>query len=402
MASLNRRTTHVNSIREIQRFVDGNGFVNASIQRLTVLRATLKRHHVQFFEVHHELIDGQIAQAEFDAHEELKVEIEDIVNNAEVAILEQIGQLNRANVQAQPAQQQNNQMQAPDMRYLLAQRIDNVWGEFDGTLWKWATFRDFFVSTVHESNMMTNVVKFQHLIKSLTGEAAEVLGHWAITNDNYPLAWERLNQVYNRTHQAGTELLQRLYQFPVLTTATRKDLQHLSNVANDVKRQVTALGYDTNTWDLIFITVLEQKLDHKTKIEWELRRDQEEPTLNQLLDFIEKRARALAYLPLESSKQKENREKIGEELEHTLETNKFAKTENKNDYESYTATKCLIPECNYTHSLYKCRRFLAKTLEDRERFVKKNRLCMRCLYPGHFARFCKSRNDLLNGTFITN
>lgn len=382
MAALNKRTTHVNSIREIRRFVEGNDFANASVQRLGVLRTSLIRHYDQFFDSHHELIDGGIAQAEFDVHEALKNEIEGIKNNTETEILEQIANVNRNNQPPaqQPAQPQNN-------IDLIAQKIENVWGEFDGTQWKWATFRDIFRDVVHTSEM-SNSIKFHHLKKSLKGEAADVLGNWAITNDNYPLAWARLNEVYEHTHQAGTELLQRLNKLPQLTRANRKDLQHLSNVANDVKRQVTALGYDTNHWDLVFITTIEQKLDNRTKIAWELERNQDRPTLNELLRFIEKQARALACLPYEPSKPRDNRKRFGDKVDHIHEQKKFIKVENAPTHKSYTPTKCLIPGCNAIHVLYKCQQYLAKNREDRDKFVKKNRLCINCLFPGHYAKQC--------------
>lgn len=383
MAALNKRTTHVNSIREIRRFVDGNDFANASVQRLNVLRTSLVRHYDQFFDSHHELIDGGIAQAEFDVHEALKNEIEGIKTNTETEILEQIANVNRNNQPPaqQPAQPQNN-------IDLIAQRIENVWGEFDGTQWKWATFRDIFRDVVHNSEM-SNSIKFHHLKKSLKDEAADVLGNWAITNENYPLAWDRLNEVYGHTHQAGTELMQRLYQLPKLSRATRTDLQHMSNVANDVKRQVTALGYDTNHWDLVFITVLEQKLDNKTRVAWELERNQDRPTLNQLLRFIETRARALAYLSVESDEQKEIRKRASEDEEQIDSMNKIAQTENVNDRKSYTRAICLIPKCKLDHSLFKCPHFLAKRLDDRKDFVMKNKLCLRCFNPGHFAKSCQ-------------
>lgn len=391
MAALNRRTTHVNSIRDIRRFVEGNEFANASTPRLGVTRTSLKRHYEQFIESHHELIGGSIAQAEFDVHETLKTEIEEIVTNTEVAILERIEQMNRNNAPA-PAPVQAPPPINPELRTLLSQRVENVWGEFDGTLWKWATFRDLFRSTVHDSEVMTNVVKFHHLLKALKGEAAEVLGHWAVTNENYPLAWERLNEVFDNTHQAGTELMQRLYQLPVIHRATRKDLQHLSNVTNDVKRQVTALGYDTNQWDLVFITVLEQKLDNRTKMAWELEKNQAQPTLDQLLRFIERQARALTFLPYDSSKPRENRKRFGDKLEHVHDQKKFIKTENKTEQKSNVPTKCFVSECKLIHPLYKCSHFLAKTRDDRERLVKKNKLCLNCLLPGHFVKACRRGN----------
>lgn len=161
MADLNRRRTAVNAIRDVQRFVDGNDFANAPVERLNVILATLRRNSANFLEIHDRLIGAQIPQAEFDEHERLRVEIQNLINDLETQLLVQIGIVNRPaqQVQPPPAQPAQDPAQAQEMRYLLTQKVENTWGEFDGTLSKWASFRDMFTSAVHDAGYMTNVFK---------------------------------------------------------------------------------------------------------------------------------------------------------------------------------------------------------------------------------------------------
>lgn len=190
MAALNRRTSHVNSIREIRRLVEGAEFPNATTERLEIARASLQRHFDLFTELHIELIGGDINQEVFNAHEVLKNDIAQSVANLMATIVARIRQLNSvvqpAPVQQQPPQPQpNEQIQVLELRRLISQRIPNTWGEFDGTLTKWATFRDLFVAAIHNDGIMSGAAKLQHLMSSLKGEAREVLGHWDATNENY-------------------------------------------------------------------------------------------------------------------------------------------------------------------------------------------------------------------------
>lgn len=95
-----------------------------------------------------------------------------------------------------------------------------------------------------------------------------MLEGWQVTEENYLLAWRRLNNVFNLPHQTATQLINKLNQLPTIEKANRKQLQHLSNVANSVKLQITGLGYNTEHSDIMFLATLENKLDRFTRREW--------------------------------------------------------------------------------------------------------------------------------------
>lgn len=114
--------------------------------------------------------------------------------------------------------------------------------------------------------------------------------------------------MYERPHQAACELLNRLYTLPELKNPTGKELQHMSNVANDVKRQLAALQYDTEHSDIMFIATLQSKLDSVSKCEWEKERPEANPTLDELLTFIERRARSLIHAKKEAGEEQEKKE----------------------------------------------------------------------------------------------
>lgn len=406
MADLNRRQTAVNSLREAQRFIDGNDFVNAPVQRLRLMSANVRRTANTFDEIHDRLIGAQIPQPEFDEHERLKTEIQAMVLDLETKLLVQIGVLDppaivpvAAPVPAVPVQAAPAAQNAQEMRYLLTQKVENTWGEFDGTLSKWKTFRQMFTSAIHEAGYLTNEFKFQQLIKSLKGEAVDVLEGWEITAENYPLAWERLNKVFHLPHVTVTKLINKLSELPKIERANRKQLQHLSNVANSVKLQMNGLGHNTEQCDIMFLATLENKLDRFTRREWEITRENE-PTFVQFLAFIDKQARVAPDVIIDVAKPNkviENHKRRNDGKSQSFPPPKKFRTENQRKpgmkfekKKEYTKVigKCPVKECGLTHFLYRCPNYLARDRDEREKFLRSNKLCINCLLPGHFARFC--------------
>lgn len=403
MADLNRRQTVVNTLRDAQRFVEGNDFANASIERLRVVYTTVRRSATTFLEVHDRLIGVQIPQPEFDAHEALRTNIQELITDLETQLMTRINELAQPAPQPpQPVQQPvQNPAQAQEMRYLLTQKIENTWGEFDGTLSKWKTFKDLFSAAVHEVGYIANAYKFRLLIQSLKGDAAEVLEGWQITGDNYQPAWTRLNTVFDLPHLTGTELIKRLNEVPKIEKANRKQLQHLSNVANSVTLQMQGLGYNIDHCDILFLATLEDKLDRFTRRDWDKERANN-PTLEQFLTFVDRQARSAPVLFIDenkSHKPSENRKRQYDGHVQSSHAYKKFRPGNQSDFRMESKRekskdnykfelKCPMKDCGLQHVLYRCPKYLAYDRDAREKFVKNNRLCLNCLRPGHFVRFC--------------
>lgn len=396
MADIFRRTTHVNAIRAILAFVRGNEFDGASLERANIQLRNLNRFYQEFTAVHMGLIGGNINQAEYDEHERLKATIENEVVECEEALTRKINGLQQAN---QPApvvaqQQQPQVIQIEGLNRLLAQKVENVWGEFDGTQWKWAQFKDLFRAAVHDNEHLSGAQKFQFLQKSLKGDAKEAVGYWQVTDDNYQHAYERLCNLYDRPHQAATELLNRIYDLEDLKGPSSKGLQHLSNVANDVKRQMTALNYRTEHWDVMFITILQRKLDNESKKDWEIQRGPEEPTLDAMLRFIENRARALSNLKVEFDYSKvhkgnhENRKRFGDKQSYHGPPKKPFTPTNSEQINRSSSNRIVCAFCEGSHFTRMCNKYTVKDCAGREKMVKDKKLCINCLAPGHFAKNC--------------
>lgn len=205
-----------------------------------------------------------------------------------------------------------------------------------------------------------------------------------MTDENYEPAYERLKELYNHTHLAGCELLSQLYNLEKLDKATNKGLQHMSNVVNNVKRQLTALGYNTTSWDLFFISLLQDRLDNVTRKDWKSNRDRENPTLVQLIGIIEKHARAL----LNSNLQPETDNELEIEDEFIERQSRNTPNNFDGDRKSQTTGKFNCAFCGGRHFTFKCFKYLKRDQKGREDMVKENNLCTNCLGPRHPARFC--------------
>lgn len=176
--------------------------------------------------------------------------------------------------------------------------------------------------------------------------------------------------------------MHRLTKLTKLENATGDGLQKLSNIGNDVYRQLRASRYPVDNIDFMFIFIIHKYLDEDTCVKWNLERQSDFPTLADFLGLLDHQARALTTVQYDNKKvqsSNEDRKRIS-----------FADRAKLNASEASTShAKCII--CGENHYIYVCVKFLKSSLSARRHLVKVNNLCHNCLRVGHIAKGCKGK-----------
>lgn len=287
--------------------------------------------------------------------------------------------------------QSNATVQAPIVVQVQNKQLDNTWGEFDGALTKWQGFHDRFCHAVHNDNLMPNSVKFQHLQRSLKGRALISFGDWDGSDESYPEAWARMKELYSREFQISKELLRKFNGLPKLEYASSGMLQKLSNVTHEVLRQLRALKYPVEHYDLFFVHSLHDKLDAETRKIYELNRNSERPKIHDMLNFLDQHAKALQGLQLtENNFTKDNRKR--HHSNHDSENLNFKRLRiessgSKDKFEKRDFKTCRV--CKEAHPVIHCAKYKKiETLNERRNVANKHELCYNCLRPYHSAKEC--------------
>lgn len=274
--------------------------------------------------------------------------------------------------------------------------IENVWGEFHGDKKKWQSFHDSFKASVYDNDTLPPVRKFQLLRAALKGNAAKSLGEWQVSDRNFEPAWERLKTLYHDPYTTSNELLHKLYGLKKLDEPSGVRLQIISNVAQEVTRQLGALGHPVEHYDMIFVHLVQAKLDDESSRAWDLKRgDNDRPTLNELTMFLDKRAKSITkhshsqlIEPKAQSAKGSERKRPFNGHSHQGQNKRFR----SNPVGQPTVIK---PErkqcatCSEEHQTRKCPVFLKMSLTNRKEKARQANLCFNCLGHGHTIKDCK-------------
>lgn len=277
----------------------------------------------------------------------------------------------------------------------MANKKENSWGKYDGDLSKWQGFHDAFKAAVHDDDLIAPTFKLQFLKSSLEGRAAREFGEWPGGNDNYYLAWEWLKTQNQQDYTTSKTILWRLMSFVKMDRASGGAIQKLCTITQGVIRQLQAMRFPVKHYDMIIVHVVHDKLDPETSKDWELARKSETPTIKELTDFLQLRARALMYSQISEKKpQHENKKRAFNGKEHHYE-NKRAKNGSPNATQSNnesnkksTNDKCTV--CKEEHYVTQCTKFKRMPLRDRKIKVRELKLCYNCLSQHHQVRDCKA------------
>jgi len=251
---------------------------------------------------------------------------------------------------------------------------------FNGNLEDWSSFFDTFNALFHNNTALTDVQRLHYLKSSVLGPAADIIKNFAITADNYKVAYNELVRHYENKGFTIQSHIRSLLQSPKVMVASASELRNLHHHVASHVRALKALNQPVQHWDAWLVTLICGQLDASTAGEWQLRQDSKDlPTYEQIESFLAKRIFAFeagAHNSVAAS-DKPNRTKGP----HTNSKVLLAKApEGK-------AFKC--PICSASHKIYRCEKFSNMSSADKKKSVLRLRLCFNCLNYGHQVEACR-------------
>lgn len=261
--------------------------------------------------------------------------------------------------------------------------------EFSGSYREWSTFNDMFTALIHTNEALTDVQKFFYLKSSLAGEAAKVIQCFETSAKNYRIAWDCLNERYNNKRIMVQAHTKAIFDLEIITEESAEKLRQFVDKLFGHIKALEAIGYDPMNWGPMLLHIISIKLDGATLREWESRAPKTEvPKIDELIQFLRDR-----FQILESIESAQNINKADKQVRAmTLEKReKGADTWKKRTAVMHAATvkfKCYV--CEEPHAIYRCAKFLALAIKDRQKRVTELELCNNCLTK-HAKGKCKSR-----------
>lgn len=262
------------------------------------------------------------------------------------------------------------------------QAIPHTWGRFNGKFLDWLPFKEQYVLAIH-SREMPGPLKFLQLKNSLDNEPLELIGGMALDNQGYEDAWARLCKRYEDRYALSRVYLNYIYGLSKLKApVAAQQLQHMSDVTSETRRQLRSLEYPVDNWDHIIVHELHSKLDKENADKWEVERNEEaQPTLDKMVKFLETRASQLRSSGL-----------VHGELQVVIH-NERATSRPSQPSTSFTGGAGprldWCNSCNINgHKIFDCPEFLAMGLKGRLMVIENRRLCPNCLKTGHSVDRC--------------
>lgn len=250
---------------------------------------------------------------------------------------------------------------------------------FEGDYKSWTSFHDLFLQTIHKNARLGNAQKLHYLKSVIAGEAAALIKHLSISDDNYTAAWDILVNRYDNKRMLVNNHLATFLSQQSLQVESAAGLKKLHDTTLECINAISNLKINIETWDPILIYIVSQKLDRDTikLYEQSLHTPKEIQSLSDFMSFLENR-----FQSLETSKTNKKDAIITER----------PKIFTRN-YHAQVTLACSF--CKEQHLTFTCRKYNNLTAIQRLDFIKKNKLCWNCL-TSHPVGQCRSQSRCKN------
>lgn len=246
--------------------------------------------------------------------------------------------------------------------------------KFNGNYENWNNFKDLFLNLISNDKTLSNVEKLQHLKTCVSGRAADSIGHLNITQDNFDVAWQILEDRFDNPRLQIAIYTDKLFDLPQIELKNIDNLILCYDTIKDCLHAIENLRINVSEADWMISRYIVRKMDSYTRTVYEnsLENFKEIQTTENILQFIKTK-----FQILELTNQKQEKP-----ISH--------KASNSKDSNNTKTFKCYLDQ--EFHPLYKCTKFLSLDTSERSEVCKKFKLCFNCFANNHRTIDCKSKS----------
>lgn len=318
-------------------------------------------------------------------------------------------------------------------------QIENIWGQFDGSLVTWHRFHQKFKAEIHDNASLKPSEKMQLLKNACIKKASRIV---LSANNDYQNAWDQLNEIYGNKYTQLHYTLHRVSAIKPIDEPTSSQIETLMQQAKQCKAILDAI-MKPEEYDAIFTVLFSNKLDEQTTLAWDRHRQalaqswamaknvadekvvpaMHMPKWQDLVDFLQSESRIMFI--------DENRRDMQRNLSQSTDNASVAAHDNASNSRQYTqnmpssgnatsstnvaqnnlhknvmqvhsqqacyAEKANAPLwkqctlCDDIHGRYGCPVFQAMGYTQKWAHVQQEGLCVKCLRHYHEPRPCENK-----------
>ena len=246
---------------------------------------------------------------------------------------------------------------------------------FTGSYTDWMSFIDLFRASVNSNSQLTNSEKLNYLRACLKGDAAKLISSITITDANYTIARQLLQERYENKRSIVQAHLQIIWSQPSMKMESSTGLRKILETTNEHLRALAELGQPVEHWDSFLVFWLTDKMDIESRKQWQLDHPGTDLlTWAELAKFLDTRSRAL---------------ETGSIVHKSIPNSTNQPPWKEKRIQSYSVVTC--SDCDPEHKLHACPEFKKMSVRERFQIAKSKQVCFNCLQQGHNANSCSSK-----------
>ena len=284
--------------------------------------------------------------------------------------------------------------------------------KFDGTSRtpSWEAWKQNYVATcggMHFADS-TKVVILLSMLEGNPRALLETFTSSPYNTESYRAMWNALETNYGGVRKQQKALRKLINKFVPIKKFNQTNTMLLENLLNRIRREFSQYSADVDPGGILNEQV--QELIPAVELEcyfWEIAKSRQLDTLGNFTEFISLKRRALAQADADLSCEDEPSCSSYATLQASAAFLPWTKRREQELSKDSTITvdpakpgpkpaklgpkpEQICPLCKEGHKLSSCPEFRIMLVKDKFAFVKKKKLCTRCLIPGHIQNYCTS------------